>query len=129
MLLTNAPVTAMIPSTDIKRSKEFYSEKLGLKESQMRSPEDAALYDCGAGTSLYVYVRPEASKAQHTLATFTVENIEEIVKELSNKGVVFEHYALPGMEVDEKGIATMGGARTAWIKDPDENILGILQVG
>ncbi len=127
-MLTNAPVTAMIPSTDIKRSREFYENVLGLKKSEMASPEDAALYECGNGTTLYVYVRGE-SKAEHTLATFTVQALEQEVDELTKKGVKFEHYEMPnGIKTDEKGVATMGSLKSAWFRDPDGNILSILQI-
>jgi hypothetical protein len=47
--------------------------------------------------------------------------------ELSEKGVVFEHYDLPGLTTDEKGVAHSEGMKACWFKDPDGNIIGIVE--
>lgn len=120
-------ITPTIPVTDINKSREFYENVLGLAQSAMEVPPDGMLYDAGDGTHLFIYQRGP-SKADHTLASFTVENIEEAVNELSQKGVAFEHYDMPNLKTDEKGIAAMGNAKSAWFKDPDGNILSIVQV-
>jgi hypothetical protein len=41
------------------------------------------------------------------------------------RGVKFERYDLP--DVDEKGISTGGGAKAAWFKDTEENIMAVIQ--
>lgn len=120
-------ITPTIPVTDINKSREFYENVLGLTPSAMEVPPDGMLYDAGDGTHLFIYQRGP-SKADHTLASFTVENIGEAVDQLSQKGVAFEHYDMPNLKTDEKGIAVMGNAKSAWFKDPDGNILSIVQV-
>lgn len=116
-----------IPVTDISRAIDFYVNKLGLKQNPMSMEKDGALFDAGKGTMLYLYQRA-ASKADHTLASFAVENLEQTMGELLETGVTFEHYDMPGLKTDEKGVATNGNIKSAWFKDPDGNILGLVEV-
>lgn len=46
-------------------------------------------------------------------------------RELKDKGVAFEHYDFPGM-VLEGDVHVMGELKAAWFKDPDGNILAIM---
>lgn len=126
MLLSDAPIGATIPSTDLDRSKKFYTEMLGLTVEKEAS--GGITFKAGNGTILYVYKRGP-SKADHTLAAFRVQDVEAVVDELTQKGVVFEHYDYPTLKTDEKGIAVIEaeGEKAAWFKDPDGNILGIGQ--
>jgi hypothetical protein len=48
------------------------------------------------------------------------------VRELKARGVEFEEYDMPGMKT-ENGIATGGGARAAWFRDSEGNILALVQ--
>lgn len=124
-MLTNAPVTAVLPAQDIERAKKFYTEKLGLKLSPKQMVGGDALFDCGNGTQLYIYQRPP-SPTQHTQASFDVENIEAEMEDLRSRGVVFEEYDFPGLKT-ENGIATMPGYKSAWFKDSEGNILALGQ--
>lgn len=119
--------TATIPVSDLKKSADFFESKLGLKRSPMATPPDGVLYESSDKTYLYLYERPP-SHADHTLASFGVTNLEVAVAELTQKGVSFEHYDLPHLKTDSKGIMTMGTAKAAWFKDPDGNIFSILQL-
>lgn len=94
MLLRNAPVGAMLPVTDIERAKQFYMEKLGLPSAGIPGPEGkgTAAFECGDRTVLYLYARETGTKADHTVAMWMVDDIEETVGDLSQKGVVFEQY-------------------------------------
>jgi len=126
-MLTNAQVMPTIPVTDINKSIDFYANKLGLKRSAMETEKDGALFEAGKGTMLYLYQRPP-SHAEHTLASFSVDDLEQTMDELIQKGVTFEHYDMPGLKTDEKGIADNDGMKACWFKDPDGNILGIIKV-
>ena len=121
-------ITPTIPVTDIAKSRDFYENVLELKPGTITVPPDSMMYDAGDGSYLYIYQRAP-SKADHTLVSFKVENIQEAVEGLSQKGVAFEHYDTPGLKTDEKGIATMGNDKSAWFKDPDGNILALFQAG
>lgn len=127
-MLTNSPVTPTLVVTDLKRARDYYENKLGLKADASMTDDMGVLYNCGAGTNLYLYVRSNASTADNTQVSFKVEDIEKTIEELSDKGVSFEHYDMPGLKTNEKGVAEMGPVKSAWFKDPDGNILSILQV-
>lgn len=127
-MLANSPVAAILPAVDLERAKKFYEEKLGLQ------PIDApglggAMFACGQGTQLYLYQRDAGTRADHTVAGWKVDNIEEVVQALRERGVVFEQYDLPGLKTDERGIATIGSAKSAWFKDTEGNILSIVEFG
>lgn len=127
-MLSDFPVTPTIAVTDLEKSRDFYENKLGLMPDPSMTDGMGVLYKAGNGTNLYLYKRPNAPIADHTLASFKVNNIEQVLGELSQKGISFEHYDKPGLKTDEKGIAVIGAAKSAWFKDPDGNILAVLQM-
>lgn len=57
-------------------------------------------------------------------AYWQVKDVEAEVAELKARGVVFEEYNMPGLET-RKSITVGGGAKTAWFKDSEGNILAI----
>lgn len=126
-MLENYPVTTTIAVTDMGRAKKFYGETLGLKESGTQIP-GGVMYEAGAGTKLFVYERPNPAKADHTLASFDVDDIEKVMGELKAKGVVFEEYDFPGLKT-VNGVAMMDGVKSAWFKDPEGHILALGQAG
>jgi hypothetical protein len=85
-----------------------------------------AIFECGNGTRMELYQRGP-SKADHTVATFEVSDIEEEVNALRGKGVNFEEYDMPGIKT-QNGIATQGSVKAAWFKDSEGNILCIHQI-
>lgn len=129
-MLTNKQVMPTLPATDVKRAKQSYEDKLGLKTVEL---DDAGvLLKAGANTMLYLYQR-SATKADHTVAVFDVEDIEDQVEELKSKGVSFQEYDLPEMGIKtEHSIATMPmgseSTKAAWFRDSEDNILGIQQL-
>jgi catechol 2,3-dioxygenase-like lactoylglutathione lyase family enzyme len=125
-MLANTSIFPTLPTTDLQKSKDFYVNKLGLTVEKESS--QGILYKAGGDSKLYVYKRPP-SHAEHTLASFDVEDIEKTIDELTQKGVSFEQYDFPGLKTNEKGIADSveEGVRGAWFKDPDGNILAISQ--
>ncbi len=124
-MLTDAMVVPTLPAVDIKRAKKFYMETLGLK-FVMDDPSPGVMLQCGKGSMLYLYQRGK-TKADHTVATFGVENLEAEVKELKQKGVKFEEYSMPGIKT-VNSIATMGDYKSAWFKDTEGNILSVMQM-
>ena len=126
-MLANALVCATLPTTDLERAKRFYGETLGLPEADL-GVEGGVFYTAGAGTMFRVYERPP-STAGHTVAVFLVEDLEQEMSELRNRGVSFEEYDLPGLKT-VSGIYSdeQSGFRGSWLKDPDGNILGFTQI-
>jgi hypothetical protein len=74
-----------------------------------------------------LYPTEFAGTAQHTLGAFMVQDVEAAVADLRGKGVTFEEYDLPGVKT-VNGIAELGGTRGAWFKDPEGNILSVVQL-
>lgn len=123
-MLSKATVNPTLPAVDLKRARKFYEEKLGLKVVK-EDPSPAITLQAGKGTMLYIYQRA-ATKADHTVADFVVDDVEAEVKALKAKGVKFEEYDIASMGIKTvNGIATMDGYKAAWFKDSEGNILGI----
>jgi predicted enzyme related to lactoylglutathione lyase len=130
MRLTKAAVRPTIPVTNLERAKEFYESKLGLKpttDTSVPSTPNSALFDCGNNTCIELYQRQQPTKADHTVATFEVTDIENEVRNLRQNGVLFEEYDMPGLKT-ENGIAREGPVRCAWFKATEGNILCIHQI-
>ncbi len=123
-MLSSYPVCATLPSVNLALSKDFYTNKLGLKVDA--EFDGGVIFEAGMGTRIMLYMRGP-SPALHTQATFMISGIESLVHGLTSKGVVFEHYDLPGIKTNEKGIATTGNQKAAWFRDPDDNILALAE--
>jgi catechol 2,3-dioxygenase-like lactoylglutathione lyase family enzyme len=113
-----------IAVSDIERAKKFYGQTLGLKVKDERA--DGIRYEAGGGTVLLVYPSQFAGTAKSTYMGFDVDDLEEAVAELRERGVVFEEYDMPGLKT-VNGIAEIEGVKGAWFKDPDGNILALGQ--
>ncbi len=129
MSLGNYKVVAGLAVSDMEAAVGFYEGKLRLTE--WTGPEENRAYECGMGSILHVYLSPDhAGKSTATLASWYVEDIENVVDELTSKGIIFERYDEDPIFTDEKGIATFdGGAKVAYFKDPDGNTLSVAQAG
>jgi len=127
VVLSSYKVSASIAVADMARAEAFYEGKLGLLG--VDDPGDGShKYACGEGTSLHVYVSPaNAGKATATLATWYVPDLEQVVDELSAKGVTFERYDDPQLRTDKRGIHSLGSGKVAWFKDPDGNTFALEQ--
>jgi catechol 2,3-dioxygenase-like lactoylglutathione lyase family enzyme len=124
-MLNDYPVYATIATADLARARSFYEETLGF--SMVTEDEAGGVYYQSGTTRFYLYASQFAGHAQHTLASWEVDDIASVVDELEARGVVFEKYDLPGLKTDEQGIANLGSTKAAWFKDPDGNILNVGQ--
>jgi hypothetical protein len=73
-----------------------------------------------------MYPTPNAGTSRASQAFWQVADVEKEVAELKARGVTFEEYDMPGIQM-KNGIATGGGAKTAWFKDTEGNILAVSQ--
>ena len=103
-MLALKSVHPTLPAVDINRAREFYEKKLGL-EVAMEDPSPGIFFKVGESTMLYVYQRGQ-TKADHTVAEFDVDDIEDQVKKLKSRGIEFEEVDVPGLKTVD-GIATM----------------------
>ena len=128
MALSDHPLNASIAVSDIQQAVSFYEGKLGLPVLQ-RGPsasiaDGSRIYRSGGGPALAVYQSETAGKSEATLAVWYVDDIDQIVDELTAAGVEFTRYE--AYEADAKGIAPRaGGGRIAWFQDPDGNTFAI----
>jgi catechol 2,3-dioxygenase-like lactoylglutathione lyase family enzyme len=123
-MLADKNVVATIAVRNLKAAKNFYEGTLGLKPTS-KQQEGTVSYQCGKSV-LLVYESRYAGSNKATAATWTAgDDVEGIVKTLKAKGVAFEHYDFPGATL--KGdVHVMGSHKVAWFKDPDSNILSIV---
>jgi catechol 2,3-dioxygenase-like lactoylglutathione lyase family enzyme len=112
-----------IPAKDVARARAFYEEKLGFKPWEVTP--GGVTYEFANGTACFLYPTPNAGTSQASQAFWQVEDIEKEVAELRARGVKFEKYDMP--DVDEKGISAAGGAKAAWFKDTEGNIMALIQ--
>jgi len=111
---------ATVAVSDLAAAHRFYSEMLGLEKTGGDGKE-ANVYSTGSST-LIVYRSQFAGTNNATAATWSVgTELDAIVRELSGKGVKFEHYTMPNSRL-EGDVHVMEGMRAAWFKDPDGNI-------
>jgi catechol 2,3-dioxygenase-like lactoylglutathione lyase family enzyme len=121
-MLTDAAITAIVPTTDLERARDFYGNTLGLSEAAASPPGVQVIYQCGGNTLLEVYERATAGDAEHTLASWEVPDVPGAVEDLRGRGVTFEDYDFGELKTED-GVATMGDFQVAWFRDPDGNIL------
>lgn len=123
--LARQNVVAFITVRDGERAKAFYHDLLGLRFLGDEPPY-AVVFNAG-GTMLRLAIYPQHTPLPGTVLGWRVEAIEEQVRQLAAAGVVFERF--PGMPQDELGIwSTPTGAKVAWFKDPDGNLLSLSQL-
>jgi predicted enzyme related to lactoylglutathione lyase len=123
-MLKNAPIVPYIPVANVARARKFYEEKVGLKPQQEYA--GGVIYECGKGSWVFMYPSPGAGTSKASAAFWAVDDVVAEVAELKARGVVFEDYNTPGIQT-ENSIATGGGAKTAWFKDTEGNILAVSQ--
>ena len=128
MPLSEHQLRASIAVSDIAQAVAFYEGKLGLEA--LRSGPSAKIeggsriYGSGGGPALNVYQSVTAGTTAATLATWYVDDLDQIVDELVAAGVEIVRY--DEYEHDAKGItARAGGGRIAWIQDPDGNTFAL----
>ena len=123
-MLQNSPLYAYIPAKDVARARQFYERKLGLKPKEETG--GGVVYEFGDKTGCFLYPTPNAGTSKASQAFWHVDDIEREVAELKSRGVVFENYDMPG-EKSPSGVITAGGAKAAWFKDPEGNIMALIQ--
>ena len=124
-MLSNAPVTTMLPVKDLNRARAFYEGKLGLKPVGLR-PDGKFTYDCG-GATLALIPKEGGTKADHTAVSFRVPDIAASIAELERAGVRFEDYDFPGLKTVGH-VCVLGAEKAAWFLDTEGNILCLHEV-
>jgi len=123
-MLGDSEAIATIAVKDLTTARKFYEGTLGLELARATGSE-ALAFKTGR-SELIVYRSQHAGSNKATAVNWRVgEEIEAIAKALAAKGVVFEHYDLPGLT--QKGdVHAFGEFKSAWFKDPDGNIIALM---
>ena len=122
-MLSTAPLRAYIPVSNLQRARKFYEEKVGLRPGEEYG--GGVIYRCG-GTEVFMYPTGNAGTSRASQAFWQVNDVEAEVAALKARGVVFEEYDMPGIKM-KNSVATGGGAKTAWFKDSEGNIMAVSQ--
>ena len=122
-MLRNTDAVATLAVKDLDVAAKFYEETLGL--SRAGDENDEALVFESGDTMINVYRSSFAGTNKATALTWTVDDVDDVVRTLKVKGVRFEHYDLP--ETTRQGdVHVSGDIKVAWFKDPDGNILSVV---
>lgn len=118
-------ISAVVCSTDLERSREFYEQKLGLTLSADTVPNHL-LFEGADGTTLLVYGRPSPSLADHTQVRFWSADVSADVREHVGRGMEFDLVEFGDFKMVDHVLTTPVG-RSAWFKDPDGNTIALFQ--
>jgi catechol 2,3-dioxygenase-like lactoylglutathione lyase family enzyme len=122
-MLASSKVVAFVATRDAARAKAFYGGVLGLR---LISEDGFAVVFDANGTTLRVGIVPELVLAPYTVLGWGVDDIAAAVRGLTAAGVQFERYSF--LQQDDLGIwSAPGGAKVAWFKDLDGNVLSLSQ--
>ncbi len=123
-MFDGATVYPCLAVKDLEKAKKFYGGKLGLKEV---AGEDSGgqFYKMG-DTKVFVYQSSYAGSNKATAMNCEVKDIKKLIGEVKKAGAKFEHYDMPDIKHDGE-VHIFGDLKAAWFKDPDGNIISLLQ--
>ena len=119
-MLTYNEVHVNVPAADLQRARSFYIEKLGF--TPVEEDEQSVRFATPSGSWFQVYETSSAGTGKHTIAQWDVDDLSAAVAQLTDAGVSFERYDMPGVNWDGD-IAEMGGQRSAWFTDSEGNVM------
>jgi catechol 2,3-dioxygenase-like lactoylglutathione lyase family enzyme len=123
-MLPEANAIATLAVKDLAAAERFYEQTLGLTAIGREGDEVVVLRS--GDTRINVYRSAFAGTNKATALTWPVgDEIEDVVRTLKAKGVTFEHYDLPQTRRDGD-LHVAGDVKVAWFKDPDGNILSLV---
>jgi len=117
-MLSDALLVTTVAVTDLERARGFFVDQLGLP--LIDETPFALRFAAGGGSQ--VSVRKGEPKVGQTVGHFEVSGLDELVRDLSGRGVAFQEYETPKTV---GFIAQIGPARGAWFRDPDGNVFGL----
>ena len=125
-MFADTPAFSGFAVDDIQKAQRFYGDTLGVKVSVTDEDNGLLTLHLAGGRDTFVYLKPDFEPATYTILNFQVEDVDEAVDALVQRGATFEKYE--GFDQDEKGIARgPQGPAIAWFKDPAGNILAVLE--
>jgi catechol 2,3-dioxygenase-like lactoylglutathione lyase family enzyme len=123
-MLGDKSAATVLAVKDMSVAKKFYEETIGLKKAGT-DEEFGTMYKSG-DSMIFIYPSEFAGTNKATAVTWGVgEDFDKIVEDLRGKGVTYDTFDTPGANW-EGDVNVMGDMRAVWFKDPDGNILNIV---
>jgi len=123
-MLQDCPIYAYIPARDVARARRFYEDQLGLKPHEETA--GGVVYRFANGTACFLYPTPNAGTSQASQFFWEVPDVDREILELRERGVTFTDYGMPG-DRSPQGAVIAGGAKAAWFRDSEGNILALIE--
>jgi catechol 2,3-dioxygenase-like lactoylglutathione lyase family enzyme len=123
-MLAERRAHATLPVADLDAAKAFWGDRLGFEA--IEDNPVAVMYRGGDDSVFVVTLSSGRATGAHTQIGFTTPDIEGDVADLKARGVTLEEYDVPGLRTADS-IATTGAGRAAWFKDPDGNLVGLIE--
>lgn len=122
-MLSQSRLQTIILTSRIAEAERFYTNVLGL--TLRRHSNGNLVYDVG-GSDLTIGRAPSMQPSAHTVVGFAVHDLDAEMAELSKRGITWERFA--HFNHDERGVViTPDGDRVVWFRDPDGNVISIVQ--
>jgi len=125
-VITGAPIHPSLATKDLAKARAWYADKLGWEPTI--EPPGVLVYElAGSESAFTLYETPFAGTAKNTVMNWVVRSVREAVARLRGRGVTFEDYDFGEYKTVDGIMETPDGNANAWFKDPDGNIVGIVQ--
>ena len=124
-MLSSARTHTTLPAADLGRARRFYEETLGFLPADVQP--GGVFYETAGGTRFVVFPSSGRASGSHTQIGFQVNDIAAEVAQLRSRGVVFETYDMPAFD-PQTMIATLPAIRSAWFKDTEGNLIGLVEL-
>jgi len=127
VLLETAKLQTILLTSHMTEAERFYQQVLGLrvKRRVLGGHGPGQVYDVG-GEELLLFPVPSHTPSEHTVVGFAVSDLSAVIGELRARGL--EWMRIPGLPHREDGaLVTPDGTQVVWFRDPDGNVLSIVQ--
>ncbi|WP_174775413.1 VOC family protein [Cryobacterium frigoriphilum] len=121
-MTSQVEIYSVLPAKDLQRARQFYSDAFGMEPDQ--DMPEGLIYRTAGGAMILIYETPFAGTNQATAIGLVTDTFDTDMADLRAKGVKFEEYDLPGLKT-ENGVVEMEGAKGAWFKDTEGNIVSL----
>ena len=122
-MLSDSKLQTIVLTSRPDEAEAFYREALGLT---LKDRSDGALVFDVNGADLRVSPVPTTAPTEHTVLGFAVEDVDQTIAELAGRGIEFERFEHFTHEPNG-ALTTPDGARVAWFRDPDGNLMSVVQ--
>jgi catechol 2,3-dioxygenase-like lactoylglutathione lyase family enzyme len=123
-MLGDKSAAAVLAVKDMATAKKFYEETVGLKTAGPDEPF-GTMYKSG-DSMIFVYPSEFAGTNKATALTWGVgDDFDKVVEDLRGKGIKFDTFDAPESKW-EGDVNVAGDMKAVWFKDPDGNILNIV---